>query len=322
MEGVIAEIKELQRTDATGRAQWEAYTEHHGGSMRDPSKHSIEFLQEFLENYKSGVRLGLGFKNPLIEAVRVGQKKSPAWKRCWEIYCATKGTKNFDPGKHDSDFLLNFIKYLGESGEKRYEAEGKTAPGDKDGDFNKNYPLVKAVKKFQKQSDANKETWRAFCDENLNGTRDPARHEGDILKEFLKANGVPLPRAAPQDAAAPAGEEGAEEGRKKTKRKQAGGQGEKAEVGGAIEKGAAPGGEGAGDEGGIVNEKGGKGKKKRKAATLAGEDEGAEASTIGAEEGMLKKKPEILVEEYGGVEAGASEAGQKKKKRKKGATPA
>ncbi|CAJ1366762.1 unnamed protein product [Effrenium voratum] len=52
-----AAAEEIQKASAEGRKQWSLWCETHGHSVRDPTKHSPEFLREFLEYWKDGGRL-------------------------------------------------------------------------------------------------------------------------------------------------------------------------------------------------------------------------------------------------------------------------
>ncbi|CAE8613083.1 unnamed protein product [Polarella glacialis] len=48
-------------------------------------------------------------------------------------------------------------------------------------------PLVRRLRMFQSISDENLVRWNRFCDEHLDGRRDPARHDAETLKAFLAA---------------------------------------------------------------------------------------------------------------------------------------
>lgn len=198
MEDPVQRLKEIQRTDPVGKVQWELYTEQRGSAVRDPSKHDPDFVWGFLESYSSGVRIEV--KNTLAPLMKEGQRRSPAWKRCWELYCQTHGQKYFDPAKHDQASLEGFLKYLGESGEKMLGGMHNVGPplkkmntGNGLGVDPVKEQLVQAVKNFQKESEQNKNTWHSFCDMNLAGKRDPAKADASVLSSFLMSNGVPPP---------------------------------------------------------------------------------------------------------------------------------
>lgn len=232
MEDPVQALKELQRTDPVGKAQWEAYTDQHGNAVRDPSKHAPDFIWGFLSSYSNGMRIEV--QNTLAPLMKEGQRRSPAWKRCWEMYCQAHGQKYFDPAKHDQASLEGFIKFLGDSGDKMLSMGGMHSQGPPlkrmntgggggfgGGDAGKD-ALVAAVKSFQKESEENKNVWGMFCDMNLGGKRDPAKHEASVLQKFLMSNGAgpagggvsarPTPSMVspyvPAAAAGPAGAEG------------------------------------------------------------------------------------------------------------------
>lgn len=202
MEDPVAKLKELQRTDSVGKVQWEAYTDQLGSGIRDPSKHDPDFVWGFLQSYEAGVRLEA--KSSLTTLMKEGSRRSTAWKRCWEAYCTSHGQTTFDPAEHDPSSLAVFLSYLGDSGEKVLAMMGATPPQDGygwDGPPRKKVNVggpgkeatVIAVKQFQKQSEENKQIWATFCDMNLGGMRDPARHDISTLQNFLLSNGVTPP---------------------------------------------------------------------------------------------------------------------------------
>lgn len=57
--------------------------------------------------------------------------------------------------------------------------------------------LVNSVKTYQRNSEAERDAWWSYCDQNLNGFRDPAKHTAEALQQFVTAYGVPLVEAAP-----------------------------------------------------------------------------------------------------------------------------
>merc|ERR1712096_584299 len=50
--------------------------------------------------------------------------------------------------------------------------------------------LVNRVKAYQKEGPEQKELWGAHCDQNLGGVRDPARHDVEVLQNFMRTYGV------------------------------------------------------------------------------------------------------------------------------------
>merc|ERR1711957_303836 len=49
--------------------------------------------------------------------------------------------------------------------------------------------LVMQVKDYQRSGEEQKQTWWSFCDEAMGGIRDPAKHEKNVLQQFLRSQG-------------------------------------------------------------------------------------------------------------------------------------
>eukprot|EP00969_Alexandrium_andersonii_P236556 10443165-Alexandrium_andersonii.AAC.1 len=47
--------------------------------------------------------------------------------------------------------------------------------------------LIQAVKKLRTSTQANRKSWRRFCDDNLGGVRGPARLNPDAVEAFFVA---------------------------------------------------------------------------------------------------------------------------------------
>lgn len=186
----VTKLKELQRSDAVGKAQWEAFTDQNGGGVRDPSKHDALFVQSFLTQYQSGVRLQVAPSTSLVDLVKEGQRKSTSWKSCWAAYCQIHGGGVNDPAKHDNAFLAKFLNFLGSSGERMLTMTSNPMMGMGIPGGNSKDQLVMAVKAFQRQGEDHKEKWGTFCDTHLGGIRDPSRHDAMTLQSFLTSNGV------------------------------------------------------------------------------------------------------------------------------------
>merc|ERR1712046_121734 len=67
---------------------------------------------------------------------------------------------------------------------KRTRPDAK-AVTDKDPD---RQDLISSIKAYQKQDEASKQKWWAFCMSKEGGNKDPARHSSDVLSEFLMSS--------------------------------------------------------------------------------------------------------------------------------------
>lgn len=279
VEKLVGKVKALQRTDHRVKEQWTAHCNNNGEGVRDPARHTAEFLQAFLAAVERGhfpeksasassskifigglpdhcddARLmnqfkaygtivecqvmpdrGFGFivfsspnaadqvlqdsNQHLIDGVwcdvkkacslpeqgldkdlpalfKIGQRKSPAWKEVWSMYCQTYGGGVNDPAKHEASFLVGLLDFLGQRGAMALEhaelnqggaymygepaAKRMRLTGNPEKDA-----LVAKIKEFQRQGEAQKEQWGIFCDLHTSGIRDPTRHDCETLNLFI-----------------------------------------------------------------------------------------------------------------------------------------
>lgn len=144
---LVDSVKKLQRTDPEAKQAWVWYTSEYGENTRDPSKHTAQFLEDFLRQYNGGTLTGLSAPPEynaggsyaggsyaggsygsygasaddgpsLAELVRSGQRKSATWRKCWSQYRENYGQAGFknDPAAHDEEFLVSFLEFLGSHG--------------------------------------------------------------------------------------------------------------------------------------------------------------------------------------------------------------
>jgi len=224
VEVLVATVKDLQRKDPAAKEQWGIYCEQYGGGLRDPAKHPFDFISNFLSQFNSGFRYdALPPKVPkesygnIADLFKEGQRKSHNWKTAWAAYCQIYGGGTSDPNKHEVTFLVSFLDFLGQQGynalapaagaaavssppAKRVRT-GEPALGSTSGSrFSSPLPaatgggdpaLVQRIKNYQRMGQAHKEAWWSFCETNLGGVRDPARHDSNALQSFIQSHGVP-----------------------------------------------------------------------------------------------------------------------------------
>jgi len=122
---LTAQIKEMQRSDATAKEQWWMYCDAEGAGVRDPAKHDASFLATFINSYDSGMRFEPA--NDLGELFKEGQRKSSSWKQAWASYCTLYGDGKSDPTKKDQAFLVGFFDYMGQRGAMALSSMGAMA---------------------------------------------------------------------------------------------------------------------------------------------------------------------------------------------------
>jgi len=165
LESLVAEIKELQKTNAIAKAKWNNYTISQGGGNRDPSRHTAEFLSEFLTTWQT---TGPG---DLVTQVKELQKSDIGNKEAWAAYTDAHGEGNRDPSRHTQEFLQAFLTSL-QSGEKiNSEAAGS---------------FLLAIKCLQGRSSNFKSAWQHFCSEKGKGLCDPAKHDMAFYLQFFE----------------------------------------------------------------------------------------------------------------------------------------
>lgn len=230
---LAAAVKEMQRSDPIAREQWGAYCDTHGRGLRDPARHDATFIQNFVSHYNAGMRFeaasaagaaagvsaaaGVNAAN-LAELFKEGQRKSAPWKSAWAQYGQVYGGGVNDPAKHEAEFLVGFMDFLGQrgllamqmiapnlaaptpaaaappTGVKRPRTASATggapaAAPAASGDPLKD-ALVIRVKAYQRSGDDAKAAWATYCDAQLGGVRDPARHDSVTLSQFVVAYGI------------------------------------------------------------------------------------------------------------------------------------
>jgi len=225
--GTIQEMmKELQKNDPDAKLQWAAYCNKHGDGTRDPMKHNAEYIQTFLHSYQNGQRLPLESDGiPIADVTKLLQKRSLDFRSVWEEYCKISGHGKKDPLAYDADFHIGFYSWMAQKarigcggaprmgglvgggmmgGGMMYEPPLKRMRDNHNmgfgtggsGDPTKDR-MVLAIKAYQKAGEQQKQTWWTFCDSQLGGNRDPARHDTETLLQFIERYGVSEPSASP-----------------------------------------------------------------------------------------------------------------------------
>jgi len=216
---LVEVVKTRQRSDPHAKEQWHAFVDLHGNGMRDPAKHTQEFLQGFLDHLSSGVRLAIGQDQDLSMSIKALQRKSPSVKHFWGQFCMMVGGGLNDPAKHGGEFHVKFFDALagaalqGMGGEganqhpmKRMRDNSGMGHGMGMGMGAGGTPkdnLVNRIKSFQRMSEPAKDLWNLYADTYLGGIRDPGRHEEQTLHEFCANHNVP--QAAPMAGGPAAG---------------------------------------------------------------------------------------------------------------------
>jgi len=163
-------VKMGQRKSPQWKAAWQAYCGLYGTGYNDPAKYDEAFIQGFLEYIGSVAMADLESR-----AAEQGQtlenlsnRGPPGQKRPF----ASQGYAQPPPAKRAAA--------VGGGGKGPWA--GVAAP---DGDAEK-ADLVEKVKALQRTGPEAKNSWWTFCDEAMQGVKDPNRHDKTSLQRFLQ----------------------------------------------------------------------------------------------------------------------------------------
>lgn len=142
---LVQRVKRLQREDEAQRQLWWQWCDATGWGIRDPKRHNAQFIMDFFDALArnavpdvpvkvSSRKTGPGGSSSgpcgpisidlhglaavkedapldqLVNAVKDGQRQSPAWKRRWWQHCDKSGGGIRDPNRHERAFLLQFLR--------------------------------------------------------------------------------------------------------------------------------------------------------------------------------------------------------------------
>lgn len=114
---LVMKVKELQRSTPDNKQKWESYCTMKSASKFDPSFHDETFLKGFFTALNTGLLTTMApdeNKLELVQKVKEIQRRSAEHKQLWYDYCASRGNTNFDPNRHEEEFLQGFFDYLQE----------------------------------------------------------------------------------------------------------------------------------------------------------------------------------------------------------------
>lgn len=146
---LVSKVKRLQRENEHQRQLWWQWCEGNGQGVRDPKKHTSQFIVQFFEALScnaipnvpvertskgSGKNAGLPpiviepglvtralasvkgdpTHEELVNRVKDGQRVSIEFKRRWWRFCDSHGGGVRDPRRHEPTFILQFLQNPGE----------------------------------------------------------------------------------------------------------------------------------------------------------------------------------------------------------------
>merc|ERR1712217_296144 len=98
----------FQKQGEESREIWHSFCEEQGGGWRDPMKHDVVTLQQFLQTYDtaSGDLPSLDGKPMLVQRIKHYQRAGLAERENWEEFAGPMK----DPARHDVSILESFIE--------------------------------------------------------------------------------------------------------------------------------------------------------------------------------------------------------------------
>mmetsp|Transcript_52537 Transcript_52537/g.153069 ORF Transcript_52537/g.153069 Transcript_52537/m.153069 type:complete len:491 (+) Transcript_52537:179-1651(+) len=125
LEFLVERVKSYQRTGQAAKEQWWSYCRRRGSVDFDPRRHDPKFLLGFLASAGAGAGGGVTAaaasedhrdKNMLVHRVKEIQRSSVENRKLWHTFCQTqgglvtaRGSTDFDPARHEEDFLRRFV---------------------------------------------------------------------------------------------------------------------------------------------------------------------------------------------------------------------
>lgn len=178
LQAALAErVRRLQQSDEEFREKWAAYCEANpdpGGpkpygtsqsASKDPQRHSTQYLRSALQECDSGY-------NPdaaavLAETVMRKQREGGDFAEQWITWCTDESDGTFDPRRMDDDTIRRALEELDPDALKETQSA---------------INIVGKVREKQRTSEAFLEEWRSWCQDNNEGTMDPAKLPPDVLR--------------------------------------------------------------------------------------------------------------------------------------------
>jgi len=123
---LILRIKAYQRQGEDQKTEWGLFCDNQLGGIRDPARHEVAVLQQFLLQHASnagmvdqapapGTLMSCPdpFKAELVAKLKAFQRQSEEQKNAWGSYCDTNLGGIRDPNRHDAPVLATFLANFG-----------------------------------------------------------------------------------------------------------------------------------------------------------------------------------------------------------------
>jgi len=162
---LVTLIKAGQLQSPEWTIEWAEYAANHLNSVMDPSAHNVATLQGFVDATTSKYEKESWFMNP--------EKFASAPRR-------NSGVSSFS-GQTMLDAVHCFNSHGAWNGKEQWMHADPSMPAHPE--------LVHMIKEKQRGDPHFKESWGQFCDSYCEGIRDPCRHPGANVIQFLEMHG-------------------------------------------------------------------------------------------------------------------------------------
>lgn len=213
---LVDRVKQIQRSHDDGKTKWEQYCLVQGTGNRDPARHTVAALTNFLEAYSKGempskpaysavLRLrGVPFQSELSDVLafltlyginesQIVIGRTPDGRKTGEAFVTFPSVEMAEAAlqeKQKKEIHGRYIEVFRSSEEEREQArvhhDAFLRSHGGTGGINKE-ALVAEVKHIQRSSDDGRIRWDRFCDTLNTGNRDPTRHTCEALRAFSQA---------------------------------------------------------------------------------------------------------------------------------------
>jgi len=210
---LVARVKQIQRGRDDGKDMWEKYCTEMRTGNRDPARHTLESIQNFLEAYEKGetpvAKAGLGgcvlrlrgvpFQCDVNEVAafladynvppsQISLGRDANGRMAGEAYAVFPSAELAERAldeRQKKEIQGRYIELFRSSTEEK--AQSSIVPEHALGGVDEKEHLVLQVKAIQRSGESGRDVWERYCETMRTGNRDPQRHTAQSLRDFLQA---------------------------------------------------------------------------------------------------------------------------------------
>mmetsp|Transcript_30700 Transcript_30700/g.72610 ORF Transcript_30700/g.72610 Transcript_30700/m.72610 type:complete len:967 (-) Transcript_30700:162-3062(-) len=214
---LVARVKQIQRSRQDGKEKWEDYCTSMKTGNRDPVRHTVESIRNFVEAYDRGetAKVCVGFGGPVLRLRGVPFQSDvgdvagflAAYDVDRDSVVFGRGADGRKTGEAFVIFRSNELAELALEEKQKQEIHGRyielfrssyeerevncqppaTSEGSQLWGSSEKDELVGQVKAVQRSGTQGREQWERYCDAMRTGNRDPTKHTVESMRNFLEA---------------------------------------------------------------------------------------------------------------------------------------